>query len=426
MSKLKIKIDKYIGIYLFIIIIIFNGFITNFVRIGDKNWGTILNDGLIVFFLIRYIFLVKWRALKGFYQINPMIILFIIYIISTIFVSIVSYKSMYEFLGGIRNHILYYMMFIVFYNFFIINGKISIQKIYKFISSSTLIICAYGILQYCCQNILPKEFLTLNDATQFTIMGITNYRSNGLIGDMLAFGGFTVISMLMNLSYLINTRAKKKQYLILLIPTIACIFSYSRISILLYFAIMFGFYILNANKKVANKLLVLIGVLILLIFFILYTDLGQGLLQRFTNIDINNSSDAPRLETYIRAIILIKDNMFWGLGFGTQMTCALDMGKRIITDGYWWECMLDLGIPCFIFLMLFIIFSIIRIGFINKKIPMKYSRTYLSTYFFVAIYFFIASFLNSALEAKINLLLMIILLAMSEASIFFEQHMKYD
>lgn len=414
------------GMYLFIIIILFNGFITNFVRIGDKNWGTILNDGLIIVFLIRYIFLVKWRALKGFYNINPMIILFIIYIISTMFVSIVSYKSMYEFLGGIRNHILYYIMYIVFYNFFIINGKISIQKTYKLISFFTLIICAYGILQYCCQDILPKEFLTLNDATQFTILGITNYRSNGLIGDMLAFGGFTVICMLMNLSYLINTRAKKKKYLILLIPTIACIFTYSRISILLYFVIMFGFYILNANKKVANKLLVLIGVFILLIFFILYTDLGQGLLQRFTNIDINNSSDAPRLETYIRAIILIKENMFWGLGFGTQITCALDMGKRIITDGYWWECMLDLGIPCFIFLMLFIIFSIIRIGFMNKKITMKYSRTYISTYFFVAIYFFIASFLNSALEAKINLLLMIILLAMSEASIFFEQHMKCD
>lgn len=426
MSRMKIKIDKYIGMYLLLIIIIFNGFITNFIRVGDKNWGTILNDGLIIFFLIRYIFLVKWKVLKEFYEINPMIILFILYIVSTVFVSIVSYESMHEFLGGIRNHILYYMMFIAFYNFYIINGKISILKTYKFISLLTLIICSYGILQYCCQNILPKEFLTLNDATQFTIMGITNYRSNGLIGDMLAFGGFTVISMVMNLSYLINTRAKKKKYIILLIPTIACIFSYSRISILLYFVILFGYYILNANKKVANKFLVLIGLVALLIFFVLYTGIGQDLLQRFTNIDINNSSDKPRWETYGRAIMLIKDNMLWGLGFGTQMTCALDMGKRVITDGYWWECMLDLGIPCFIFFMLFIIFSIIRIGVINKKTIMKYSRIYLSTYFFVAIYFLIASILNSALEAKINLLLVIILLAMSEASIFFELHTKYD
>ena len=184
--------------------------------------------------------------------------------------------------------------------------------------------------------------------------------------------------------------------------------------------------ILNANKKVANKFLVLIGLVALLIFFVLYTGIGQDLLQRFTNIDINNSSDKPRWETYGRAIMLIKDNMLWGLGFGTQMTCALDMGKRVITDGYWWECMLDLGIPCFIFFMLFIIFSIIRIGVINKKTIMKYSRIYLSTYFFVAIYFLIASILNSALEAKINLLLVIILLAMSEASIFFELHTKYD
>lgn len=107
MSRMKIKIDKYIGMYLLLIIIIFNGFITNFIRVGDKNWGTILNDGLIIFFLIRYIFLVKWKVLKEFYEINPMIILFILYIVSTVFVSIVSYESMHEFLGGIRNHILY-------------------------------------------------------------------------------------------------------------------------------------------------------------------------------------------------------------------------------------------------------------------------------------------------------------------------------
>lgn len=142
-------------------------------------------------------------------------------------------------------------------------------------------------------------------------MGITNYRSNGLIGDMLAFGGFTVISMVMNLSYLINTRAKKKKYIILLIPTIACIFSYSRISILLYFVILFGYYILNANKRLQiNFSINRVGSFIDI--FVLYTGIGQDLLQRFTNIDINNSSDKPRWETYGRAIMLIKDNMLWG------------------------------------------------------------------------------------------------------------------
>lgn len=410
MSNVVVK-RNYRLYYLIIFIIIFSGFLTNFFSIGSIDTGKYLCDGMavLVTFVNLYLFSNKVTVTKS--Q-ESFIIIFFSYILFTILTAIISYTSRFEFMVGLRDHILYYLFFWNIYLIFQIYPG-NIMKIYKFILSCMYIDCIFAIFQYIFSAELPSNFLSLKDVTTFSIFGVSSYRVTGLIGDMLSFGSFATMTMILLVCWILYTSGSIIRWLLLLVPLVACVLTYSRISLVMFFTLLLLIILTSSNYNINKKIIIFFSILFLTILFFNFTELGRNILVRFTDYEINQNSNNTHFNSYGEALSQLSSikNFFFGLGFGTQISSSL--GGRIITDGYWWECLLDLGVPAFLCLFLFIILAINSSRKKAKYSSYSVEKMICYAFCFSAINFVVVSFLNSSFDSRINVLLLMFLLSLS-------------
>lgn len=397
--------------YIFSIIIIFNGFLSNFVSLGSVDLGQFLCDGMTVV-LIGANFYLFFNKIKVSNDELTYIKYFFIYVLATAIVAIIGYTSKFEFLAGIRDHILYYSFF---WNIFIMSYflQINTNKVYKFVLGCMYLDCIFAIFQYIFSSSLPLNFLSLKNVTMFSIYGLANYRVTGLVGDMLSFGSFSTMTMILLVSWIFHTQGTRLRWGLIIVPFIACALTYSRLSLIIFIIIFLVMLLLNSNYSFYKKSAFILIIGIFIFCFFAYTEIGKNAFIRLTNAEINQSSNTFHFNSYSEAWnkLSLPKNFFFGLGFGTQISSSL--GDRLITDGYWWECILDLGVPAFVLLMLFVT-SVIRYAIKKTRLSKKqenkmvyYSLT------FIIINFLVVSFFNSAFDARTNILLLMFILGIA-------------
>ena len=102
-----------------------------------------------------------------------------------------------------------------------------------------------------------------------------------------------------------------------------------------------------------------------------------------------------------------------GLGFGTQMPSGTGE-VRMITDGHLWECLLEMGIPLFLAMLIFYL-TTLRLSIRNRRKPS--CRLYCTAYIILLVYYLIIFVFNSALDSRSNMCVLMILLGFVVSSV---------
>ena len=416
MLKSEIFSTKYLRIFIFSIV--FGGFITNFIPLKNGvNTGTLIADGIILYSIL--IFIVFTQEIKIVREGVLLIKIFFLFSCGVILICIISFSSIYEVVAGIRNHIFHIF---TFYTSYLSCKYADRRKLILFLIKNMYIINIYAGFQFLFSPFLPEKFLVLQGANNFQIFGITSYRCTGLVGDMLVYGGFSIITFILLLSYLQIYDKSAKFYLLLIIPFVTNILTFNRTSIAGMIFIGLADYLFLTKEKFQKKLLIISIVITGLFVWVFKSYLGNKILMRFMDHAINKYSNSRHISTYGMALKILSKNFFFGVGMGTQLASGRNL--RIVNDGYWWECALELGVPVFTLLVVFFLYSI-YLSYNIQKSTGGLCKLLSGSYFFISVYFFAVSFINSSFEPKVNFCLMMILLGMM-LSDYSEVKSKYN
>lgn len=401
---------KYRTLYIKLLIIftVFNGFIHNFIKLGSMSIGTLLFDFYIVALAGRLIIGAK-KEIRLNRSIFAFLTLFVFISCGVLMIMPFAFSSMYESVAGIRNHVLYMLVFL---EVFVLSKGVDINKLLLFLLKCCYLITCYALFQYVFNSRLPSKFLIVDGAEDFRIWGVASYRCTGLVGDMIAYGGFSTITIVMLLVYLEYNKKNIMQYLLLLVPVVTNILTFNRTSMLVMaFTTVVTLLFLN-KRKLVGKVAALCAFAVSILAAMYKTGYLNLILERFFNKSVNKYTNARHFDTYVIAIRELKEHFFTGVGLGTQM--ASSRGGRIVYDGYWWECALEMGIPIFLIFFGFYVYSIIWT--LNNNRKYKNQLMYNPIYCFSAVFFLLASCVNSSFEARTNFALVMMLfgLAMRE------------
>ena len=394
---------------LLIVIVVFNGFLTNYLNIGDFRTGTLVCDAYLVLLVIYCVFIgPRYSKLKRSLR-NVYTICFVMFFL-VLLVGVLAYSSLYQTIAGIRNHVLYISVYMIVV---CLLGGSDPQEIFRFLLVCMMMICGFAIAQYAFRSVLPEKLLIVQGATGFTIFGVSDYRCTGLVGDMLAMGSFANMTLVLLALYLYDSGQALRRYLWCLLPITAGILTFSRASIGLGCALIFMLVFLYFLQRRDKTALILMGATFIALFAVLLTPFGQRILLRFLPNETNIGSDAGRFGSYLAALNAIAGHPLLGLGFGTQMPSGTG-GIRIVTDGHLWECLLEMGIPLFLAMLVFYL-STLLLSIRNRRKPP--CRLYCAAFIILLVYYLIVSVFNSALDARSNMCILMILLGFVVSSV---------
>ena len=403
MKSLSIAKLENIAVFAYIFFLFSYGFLNNFLS-KSGNYGSFIFDGILIILYIPLFF--KSVA----YQHVRKLLFFGAYILLFFIVSAFSFDSISNLISGIRNHLLYTFSWIIGYSYTNLKNR---QTIKKYISVLGTIICAFAIFQSLFNRVLPEELLNIKGVTAFSIYGVTSYRCNGLIGDMLTFGGFSIVIYLINFAQLYVEKSNSKNVVqknrinildlaLISIPIASNLLTFSRASIFGMLICIFLSFVIAENKLIKKMIFILILASIAL-YVLFFTKMGAAILYRFTDTSsFNKSSDAVRYIQYSEALYAMKNNFFFGIGMGSQ----LGNSNRIVTDGYWFSCLLEMGVPLFVMYFAFFIYTAIDACLVLLK---RENNTFsiALVYFLSICYFIVFSFINSSFEVRTNICLVL-------------------
>ena len=399
---IQIKRLNYILLKTVIVLIVFNGFLTNFISIGTVRAGTMIFDLFLVVLTVYCAAVSPVRVRKNSLAGAVFLLCFVMFFF-VMLISVLAFSSMYESVAGIRNHILYIAVFILTASML---DKNNVEDIFVFLCRCMMFINGFAIFQAVMHKHLPAKLLIVEGATDFAIFGVSEYRCTGLVGDMLAMGSFANMTLLLYTIYLYKSKRPFYHYLLCLLPICACFLTFSRASIGLCLALVVLFLLIYfIKRKSYNAVLICITSTVALLT-VMITPLGQRILARFLSSDANQGSDSSRLASYRASVRAIRKHPLLGLGFGTQMPSGRS-GIRLVTDGHLWECLLEMGIPLFVIMMCFYA-STVYLAF--KYLRRRECRYYATAYIILSGYFFIISLVNSALDSRADMCIFMMLL----------------
>ena len=381
---------------IFLCAIFYSGFVTNFVTLSNVNTGTILIDLFMIIYLL--IFCVKRYNSKKFFLNYGLIILIIILISIFLFKFIIDKTSIEYKIQNIHNMLFYLLIFVWVQA--TLNSKEEIKKMILSIRLLGVLLSGFAIIQYLFRNILPIKFLVLNQDKIFSYIGTDFIRVNGLIGNTIVFGTFSLIIYSLNLNILLR-KINAKNYILTFISIISTILSFSRVAII-GMIVLSAFYIMFFKKNIK----IMIAFIVMLILGILVLNIGFKNVLTFmvndvftnSNISVKGSTDKHFNQIQL-AMEYIKNNWFIGSGLGANEGSFY--GNIIIYDGAWYSLLLDYGLVLFIPYVCFIFYSMIfSIKLINKNIG-EYSSALVITYIGISFWVLIIGFINSSFLAKV-------------------------
>lgn len=389
------------SIVYFLCVIVFSGFINNFLDIFSFNLSTLIVDLYLLAGLI-YVFQLKDRLILEKYK--KLLNMYIVLAIFAFLKLILDSNPLAERILGYRNYIVYSTAFLLVPA--LTNSLIDVRKIVVIWINSCFIVCSFSIFQGLFFDSLPTILLTPKSDDLFTFYDSNLIRTNGLIGNPINFTGFAVLFFALSFNMFVYMR-KKKYLVYAIVGLIALYFTYSRVAYLGVFMIVLITYFSNAKISLTRKIKQLLGTLFVIVVLgsIYYDQLISGssdvfIIQRLLgNEETTQSSNEDHLLDTYNAANAIGENLLLGVGFGTQGESA--KGERIITDGSWFHFLLELGTPLSILLICFMIFNLKFVYSIFKRSEFGFIKSLCITFISFTCFLFIVSFVNSILIARV-------------------------
>lgn len=354
---------------MFMILIFFNGFLNNFINIGNLFFGTLLID---TFYILLCIYTIIIILHKGEITINVSnVILSILLLLFIVRVIFDPENTMYNKILSFRDKIFYMLIFIFIQNF--IFSIEDIRKIKKWLLRFSTIISIFGILQFLLRDHLSLNLLTPKSDALFSYYGTNIIRATGLVGNPIIFANFELLFYSIFLTRFLN-RANVLNAIYLIITMLALIFTFSRASYLGAFIITLIIFLIYYYKYISKSLktymliffMLILIILSILIFnkYLLNSFIFKGLILG-NNLSVQGSNNG-HLKLILTSLRIIKDNWLFGTGLGTQ---GRNLQSQFFnTDGVWLSTIIEVGIPTFVVYLLFMLNSIILVFKAIKKI----------------------------------------------------------
>lgn len=383
---------------LVIILTTANGFIANFI---SPSINSITIDLLILinFTLLFY----KHPDDLGFIKYHYFLIFtFFFYIAWCFLLVLLGVNPLIEKILGFRNSTIYLIFPLLVIS--LIREKNSSIKIFKYINFCGAFVSIFGITQYAFSSNLPRTFLAVGDDQLFGFFGSSLIRPTALLGNTIIYSGAVVISFVTSLSMYIGT--KKNLYLLFsFISLLAAYASYSRSAIagLVVCALLTALLYMENIYQSLKAIIPMIGffsVLILLYSFFAPDSFGFILSRMLSQESTTESSDLVHLIEISTAVELAADNFLFGIGLGTQGQSGYS-GLKVITDGFWWQLVLETGFVGALLYLLIVLYIFIRIYKSRFQLAAP-ERYILVAPMVLLIYFHTASFINSSILGRFN------------------------
>ncbi len=374
-----------------IVLLIFRGFIDNFL-----GYGTLYVDICFIFLLAWIIFaILSDKVTKNSHK--NILYLYIVWCALCLIVGIIQVfsgkTSLYDAVLGYRNNNVYTGLFLIAALKLNENG---ISRYYKLFVNLGVFVCVFAICQFIFRDWLPESLLILKDEDVFSFYGRDEIRVTGLIGNTIIFGGFTIILFSLVWGEIIVNKYKSLGlWLKLIIIAVANYFTFSRASVIGMVGVFFLEFIIYGctHGKSARYLSITFGIVVILLLLALTVFRDTIIVQRvFGFSDVwTEGSDEGHFSMIADALSLLKQNWL----FGT----LLGQSSDVITDGAIWAYMLEMGLPVFV-LYIILIIVLVRKALINCRSESK-TTCFIGLGFIAMIaYFMIFSFINSAYMAR--------------------------
>ena len=303
---------------------------------------------------------------------------------------------------SLRNNVAYTLPFALILMTF---DNRKIYNLYNLILRTGSIISVFAIIQFVGRSWLPNQLLSLNVETAATLYGSDIVRVNGLMGNSIIFGGYTLVLIAMAFAKLIIMRSNNLEtWIELILPVVANALTFSRASNVGTVIVCFSIFLLGARKdrrQDFTKRLIVAIILAIVFIYIVLTFFGNTIIvQRLlgTNQTWTQGSDQVHFSTIQNAVKVIEDNWLLGYGMGT-VGYASSLGSRgIVRDGALWIWLLEFGIPLSVFYLTFIIRLFHQA--VVKRRDEYLGKALGCAFIAVSIYLLGFSFINSAYSAR--------------------------
>ncbi len=387
---------KLLFLLLFYVIIFFNGFISNFVYpYNYPKTGTLLIDLYLVFLIFFGIIIILSNKLSF---IKWQLVNIITIVISLAFVIPVFLNNgpSIERILGYRNYIFYMMVY------FFIQPYLSSNNIHKFLVSSLMvlgfIVAVFSIIQGIFASYLPIDLLVLAGEDTFSFYESDIVRTTALIGNTIIFGIFLLVILQLYIRHYLLLKSEIVFFGSLVI-VIAIVLTYSRAAIagcaLTIILQNYCFGKFNIKKIIMTVILIAVTTISYLSFSPDYF-----LFRRLIGTEVSSYySTVVHLEEIRNSLDVIKDNPLAGIGLGSQGKSS--RSEKIITDGFWFQLFLEMGIPLSL-LYLLNIYLCTRIALTRSRMTLNpYVKIASDSFLCMSILLFFLNFFNSAFSSPI-------------------------
>lgn len=221
------------------------------------------------------------------------------------------------------------------------------DRLLDYITSFSVVMCAFGIVQFVFHSTLPDSLLHVRSGRLDYVYGLGDliFRINGLFENAIVFNGIIIISSALTFAELL---VKGKSLLRLLgfgIAVTANILTFSRAALVGSIMVYSVEYILLGKKGKTEKYFRILAIGTAGIFLFMTFASDTALYQRLFNSSITLTSDIVHTTTIRQAQEAINNNWFLGLGMGTQGYDSAGSTVNVIRDGCWMQFALELGVP---------------------------------------------------------------------------------
>lgn len=386
--------------------LLFNGFITNFLSVSSINSGAVVIDLLVLAVILH----LSARLLLGYYTgllvskvyLDIVIIWLALLIFTFLKLLLLDETPLAERLLGVRNNLLY--MIPLIYIPLLFRKEAEVKRVVKFFLNLSYILVVFSIIQFFLSFNLPHSLLVVRGETIFSFYGTTIVRPTALLGNTIIFASFTIIVFAIYLAKYLYDR-KNSHLIILLLIGLANILTLTRATFIgLVLVLGVSFFMRHARLSYSFIIKIFSSAIFVVIIALsgLYFYQDTFIVKRITGKEATTKgSTAEHMQQIEASVDFLKEHYITGAGVGSQGSSG-DPSKKIITDGYWFQLMLENGL---VLGLLYLIFYISCTFFAFRtfyKTDNSLLQQLCIAFVAFSLYFYAASFLNSGLAGRSN------------------------
>ncbi|GGK70826.1 O-antigen ligase family protein [Rufibacter glacialis] len=400
---------SYVFLVTLILLLLFNGFITNFLSFTSFGLGTLLVDLLIMLQIAHlvltlvYLYFTNQKIDKEWYLLAGIwLVLLLLTLAKLLFIDD---NALRDRVLGLRNNLIYCLP-VVYLPLFLQKEHL-IKKSITFLLTGGVFLCLFAVFQFVFSSHLSLTWLVLRGEGAFSFYDQDITRPTALMGNTIIFASFTLLLFSLLFSKYITQR-KRIYLLILAIVLTANYFTYTRATLVGFLLIGMAILVLHTGRwtvHYALKVIVSLSILLSLIFGLGYYFRDTFLVKRVTGRELSTiSSNEGHFSMIDESILYLKEHYLAGSGIGSQGPSA-NPDTVIITDGYWFQLFLENGLPLGLVYLAFYLFCLLYALQAFLKTKNLLLKQLCLAFLGLSVYYYAASFINSAFIGRVNFIL---------------------